>query len=392
MDFKHKSETKEHSEQDKKIVKKELDKIRNFAGELSIDDLKQGQWFSKLLVFSLNQYVNTVDAEYFKQKYPYLPPDAVVDARIKMASNYASIEGALTSSAYTGTITATIGSGGGASPLTLPAAGASFVIDLVYTSYLQLRMAYDISVLYGIPINIKDPDDTWKLIKLAFGIKAGETANQGVMKGLPAIIRPAVKKIFSKSTLQAVKSLPVIGKYLLQRNIIKFSIPAVTIPLTTSMNWWLTKIAGNNAKRLLRREAIIIENAGRIIDETEDFELLMSVLWLLISADKTVLDEDRLLLDHLTKCAEREDKVTPATMEFLDKFRSQIVIDEDTVWDKVTAVSGDAAQKLFKGAVNAAAVDGKISKNKLDILERLANRLQVPFDKQLIDDMKCKWQ
>lgn len=79
-------------------------------------------------------------------------------------------------------------------------------------------------------------------------------------------------------------------------------------------------------------------------------------------------------------------------MEFLDKFRSQMVIDEDTVCDKVDGVSSDAAQKLFKGAIFAAAVDGKISKKKLDILERLANRLQVPFDKQLIDDMKRKWQ
>ncbi|MCQ9343996.1 TerB family tellurite resistance protein [Corynebacterium kozikiae] len=392
MDFKLKGETKEHSEQDKNFVKKELDQIRGFVGDLSIEDLKQGDWFVKLLAFSLDQYVNTVDAEYFKQKYPNLPPDAVVDARIKMASNYASIEGAITSTAYSGAIAATIGSGGGASPLTLPAGGASFAIDLVYTSYLQLRMTYDISVLYGVPINIKDPDDTWKLVKLAFGIKAGETINRGAMKSIPAFVRPLIKKIFSGSTLTAAKSLPVIGKHLLQRNIIKFAIPAVTIPVTTAMNWWLTKLAGDRAKQLLRREAKIIESTGRIIDETEDFELLMSILWLLINVDEAVLDEERLFLHHLTLCAEQEDKATPETMEFLEKFRSQIEIDEDAVWDKVDTVSADAAPKLFKVAVIASAVDGKMSKKELDFLERLADRLRVPFDKKLIDDMKRKWQ
>lgn len=392
MDFKPKGETKEHSEQDKNFVKKELDQIREFVDDLSIEDLKQGDWFVKLLAFSLDQYVNTVDAEYFKQKYPYLPPDAVVDARIKMASNYASIEGAITSTAYSGAIAATIGSHGGASPLTLPAGGASFAIDLVYTSYLQLRMTYDISVLYGIPINIKDPDDTWKLVKLAFGIKAGEAVNQGAMRAIPAFIRPFVKRVFSGSTRIAAQSLPVIGKHLLQRNIIKFAIPAVTIPVTTAMNWWLTKLAGDRAKQLLRREAKIIESTGRIIDETEDFELLMSVLWLLINVDEAVLDEERLFLHHLTLCAEQEDKATPETMEFLEKFHSQIEIDEDAVWDKVDTVSADAAPKLFKVAVIATAVDGKMSKKELDILERLADRLRVPFDKKLIDDMKRKWQ
>jgi hypothetical protein len=392
MDFKLKDETKEHSERDKNFVRIELDRIHEFVSDLSIDDLKQGDWFVKLLAFSLDQYVNTVDADYFKQKYPHLPPDAVVDARIKMASNYASIAGAITSTAYSGAVVATIGSRGGASRLTVPAGAASFAVDLVYTSYLQLRMTYDISVLYGVPINIKDPDDTWKLVKLAFGIRAGETVNQAAMKAIPAFIRPLIKKIFSGSTLTAVKSLPVIGKHLLQRNIIKFAIPFVTIPLTTAMNWWLTELAGDRAKQLLRREAKIIESADRIIDETEDFELLMSILWLLINVDEAVLDEERLFLHHLTMCVEREDKATPEIMEFLDRFRYQIDIDEDLVWREVDTVPSDVAQKLFKVAVIATAVDGKMSKKEIDILERLADRLRVPFDKELIDDMKRKWQ
>ena len=145
------------SEKEKNYVEREVTRIRQFVSDLSMDDLKSGDWFAKLLAFSLNQYVTQVDAEYFKKKYPNLPPDAVVDARIKMAARYAAIEGLLSSSAYTGAVAATIGSGGGASPLTLPAGGASFVIDLSYLSYLQLRMAYDISVLYGIPLDLNDP-------------------------------------------------------------------------------------------------------------------------------------------------------------------------------------------------------------------------------------------
>lgn len=223
------------SDEEKNYVKREVARTREFVSNLSMDDLKSGDWFAKLLAFSLNQYVTQVDAAYFKEKYPNLPPDAVVDARIKMAANYAAIEGALSSSAYTGAVAATIGSGGGASPLTLPAGGASFVIDLSYTSYLQLRMTHDISVLYAVPLDLNDPDDTWKLVKLAFGIKAGEAAGGAVMKGLPAFVRPIVKKIFSGSTLAALKSLPVVGKHLLQRNIIKFTIPGVTIPVTTAV-------------------------------------------------------------------------------------------------------------------------------------------------------------
>lgn len=391
MDFKLKREPKEHSEEDKNFVKKELDQVREFISDLSIDDLKRGDWFVRLVRYSLDSYSETVDDKYFREKYPDLPPDAVVDARIKMASNYAMIEGGLTSTAYTGAIIATIGSGGGASPLTLPAGGVTLVTDLIYMSHRQLLMTYDISVLYGVPIDIKDPDDVWKLVKLAFGIKAGETVNKGATLAMPAIIRPMVKKIFSGSTLAAVKSLPVVGKYLLQRTIIKFAIPGITVPVTTALNWWLTKLAGERAKKLLRREAKIIEAAGRIIDETEDVELLLSILWMLVKVGGTVQDEELLFLHHLTVRARQEDKVTPEVVEFLEKFRSQIEIDEDAVWSKVDSVPDDQASKLFEAAVITAVVDGKMSKEELETLKLLAERLGVPYEEELIKDTKSEW-
>ena len=104
-------------------VRRELARVKGLAHELSVEDLRQGAWFAKLLKFSLDRYVQEVNADYFRAKYPDLPPDAVVQERIEMAARYSSIEGGLSAGAYTGAVAATIGSGGGASPLTVPAAG-----------------------------------------------------------------------------------------------------------------------------------------------------------------------------------------------------------------------------------------------------------------------------
>ena len=378
--------------EEKNYVKREVARIREFVSTLSMDDLKSGNWFVKLLAFSLSQYVTQVDAAYFKEKYPNLPPDAIVDARIKMAANYAAIEGALSSSAYTGAIAATIGSGGGASPLTLPAGGVSFVIDLSYTSYLQLRMAHDISVLYGIPLDLNDPDDTWKLVRLAFGIKVGETARGAAMKGLPAFIRPAVKKIFSGSTLVAVKSLPVVGKHLLQRNIIKFTIPGVTIPVTTAVNGWTTKAAGTHAKNMLRREAQIIEASQRIVDQAENIEAVLAALWWIVNIDNIVQDEERLLLHYLTVAAEQGAKNGEEYQQYIESFKRQIEVDEEDLSARISQISEEGAPKLYQAAVIASAVDGKISKQELELLELLAERLGLEHDKKLIDEVKRQWK
>lgn len=378
--------------EEKNYVKREVARIREFVSTLSMDDLKSGNWFVKLLAFSLSQYVTQVDAAYFKEKYPNLPPDAIVDARIKMAANYAAIEGALSSSAYTGAIAATIGSGGGASPLTLPAGGVSFVIDLSYTSYLQLRMTHDISVLYGIPLDLNDPDDTWKLVRLAFGIKVGETARGVAMKGLPAFIRPVVKKIFSGSTLVAVKSLPVVGKHLLQRSIIKFTIPGVTIPVTTAVNRWTAKAAGTHAKNMLRREAQIIEASQRIVDQAENVEAVLAALWWIVNIDNVVQDEERLLLHYLTVSAERGAKNGEEYQQYIESFKRQIEVDEEDLWARISQISEEGAPKLYQAAVIASAVDGKISKQELELLELLAERLGLEHDKKLIDEVKHQWK
>lgn len=379
-------------EEEKKHVKQEVKRIREFASKLSMDDLKSGDWFAKLLAYSLNQYATMVDAEYFKEKYPNLPPDAIVDARIKMAANYAAIEGALSSSAYTGAVIATIGSGGGSSPLTLPAGGVSFVIDLSYTSYLQLRMTHDISVLYGIPLDINDPDDTWKLVKLAFGIKAGEATGGAVMKALPAFIRPIIKKIFSGATLTAVKSLPVVGKYLLQRNIIKFAIPGVSVPLTVAVNRWMTVAAGERAKILLRREAQIIEASQRIVAHAEHIETLLATLWWIMNIDKTIKDEERLLLHYLTVFAEKNDDRGEEFQQFINSFKSQIEIDEENLWKLIKSVPIESAPKLYRAAVIAASVDGKITKQEFELLKILAERLGLTHDQNLIDEIKRQWK
>lgn len=242
------SEDDGESNADTGVVRGELRRIKGFTKDLDLDDLRQGTWFTKLLRFSLDQYVHEVDADYFRNKYPGLPADAVVQARIQTAARYASIEGGLTAGAYTGAVAATIGSGGGASPLTLPAAGISFATDLIFVSQLQLRLAYDIAVLYRVPLDLQDPEDLWKLIRVAFAIKSGEAGQVAIGKGVPMLVRPVIRKIFSGGTLAAAKSLPVIGKHLLQRNIIKFSIPAVGVPLSMAMNYWVTKTGSSQSR------------------------------------------------------------------------------------------------------------------------------------------------
>ena len=348
-------------------VRHQYQEMKEFASGLTSEDLKSGDWFTKLLAHALHQYRDRVDSEYFERRYPGMPRDAIVEARIKLAARYAALAGGLSASAYTSAVAGTIGSGGAASPLTASAALLSFSADLFSTTQLQFRLAYDIAVLYRIPIDFDDPEDLWRFIRTAFAIKAGEAAESAVAKAVPALIRPLIKKFFSGSVLATAKSLPVVGKYLLQRNVIKFAIPAIGIPASTAVNYWSTRVAGNHARSTYRAEAAIREQARRLVDDAPSHRASLWVAWLVVTADAKANETETTMMRHLISMMDSVHGVVDAELSEV------VTVDRDFVWSLVSEVQA-GRPGLHRIGVAAAEVDGKINSHEREVLAELAAR------------------
>jgi hypothetical protein len=352
---------------DRKVVEQERAELKQFIKGLSADDIKSGDWFAKLCAQAMSSYRQKVDWQYFQERYEGVPADAVVDQRIKMASRYAALEGGLSAGAYTAAVAATIGSLGGASPAAVPAAVTTMMVDVAYTTRLQLRLAYDISVLYRVPLDLDDPDDMWKLIRVAFTIKSGEVARQGVIKSVPVMVRPVIKRFYSKAVLSAAKGLPVVGRYLLQRNVIKIGIPVVGVPLAVVMNRYTTLLAGRHAQAVFRNEARVIEFAEGMSRRSRHPRLLLWVAWFVIRADKKITDDEALLMRHLVRLVREQHQV-------VDKELADLVdIDPVEVWDRIDAESGDLSD-ILDAADRVATVDGDVNAREKAVLSELRDR------------------
>ncbi|OLT28356.1 hypothetical protein BJF79_11025 [Actinomadura sp. CNU-125] len=354
---------------DREAVEQERARLREFVKGLSADDIKSGGWFTKLCTQALRSYTENATWEYFKQKYEGMPADGIVEQQIKLAAKYAAIEGGISSSVYAGTIAATIGSLGGASPATVPAGVVTFMVDLTYISQLQMRLAHDIAVIYQIPLDVNDPEDMLKLIRVAFGIKAGEAVRSGVTKFVPGLVRQVLKKYYSGPVLAAAKSLSFVGKHLLQRNIIKFAIPGIGVPLTILVNRYTTVIAGRHARSVFRDEARVIELADTLIRRTQHPQLLLWVAWLVINADGKIADTERLLFQQLTRLARERHQVSD------EHLANVIEIDLDEVWHRVDAEPGDLNDVVY-AAEQVAAVDGDLNTQEKAVIAKLRDRCQ----------------
>ena len=340
-----------------------------------MEEVRQGEWFATLLKFSLDQYAHEFDAAHFNKLYPGSSADAMIRARIELAARYASMEGALTAGAYTGAVAAALGSRGTASPVALPAAGVSFMLDLLFMSNLQLRLAYDIAIISGVPLDLEDPGDLWRLIRVAFVIKGRPSRWEALGKGTPFAVPPILLKIFTGDPAAAARSLPAMGKFLLQRNAVKFVIPGVGVPLSIAVNSWSASVAGNQAATVFRREARIIETARRITGRAVDHSELLWVLWLIVKADAVLHENERLLLKHVAALVGDLNSELSA----LAGLDSTIDFDLKSTVSIPTFVSPDK-EALYQAGAAAAAVDGSIDANELSRLRKIADHCSVPFD------------
>ncbi|MFG2589117.1 TerD family protein [Streptomyces sp. NPDC048438] len=349
---------------DREFVEHERSELRDFVKGLSPDDIKSGGWFTKLSAQALSSYTDKVDWQYFQERYEGVPADAIVDQRMKMAARYAALEGGLSAGAYSAAVAATIGSLGGASPATVPAAVATMMVDVAFITRLQLRLAYDVAVLYRVPLDLSDPDDMWKLIRVAFTIKSGEAVREGVAKAVPAMVRPVIKRFYSGGVLTAAKGLPVVGKHLLQRNVIKIGIPLVGVPLAVVLNRYTTLVAGRHARAVFRNEARVIEIAEGLTERSRHPKLMLWVAWLVISADEKFADDEALLIRHLVRLVRERHQVVDRQLAHL------VDVDPAEVWRRVDAEPGDLSD-ILDVADRVATVDGAVNARESAVISEL---------------------
>ncbi|MCY0950508.1 hypothetical protein [Streptomyces sp. H27-S2] len=352
---------------DRQAVEHERAELKDFVAGLSADDIKSGGWFTKLSAQAMSSYTAKVNWQFFQDRYAGVPADAIVDQRIKMAARYAALEGGLSAGAYSAAVVATLGSLGGASPATVPAALATVMVDVVFITRLQLRLAYDIAVLYRVPLDLSDPEDMWKLIRVAFTIKSGEVVREGVVKAVPFVMRPVIKRFYSGAALTAAKGLPFVGKFLLQRNIIKIGIPVVGVPLAVVMNRYTTLLAGRHARAVFRNEARVIELAEGLSERSRHPQLMLWVAWLVIKADGKMADDEALLMRHLVRLVRDKHQVIDEQLAHL------VDIDPADVWRRLDSEPGDLSD-ILDAANRVGAVDGPVNALEKAVISELRDR------------------
>jgi len=354
-------------------------------------------WFERLLNTALRRYAETVDIGYLRRKYPGLPKDVIAMRRIALASRYALVAGGVSglviSVAELGAVTAGLGtllSAFTASPVTVPALAitvpavlGSFAVEMSYTVRLQIRLAYDLFLFYGFPLDPNDPEDLWKVFGVAMGIKGGETIGQGVQKLLPKVAQKQardimrtglVRKRFQEWVARRL-SRDIARKYLAEGFLLKTLVPGLSVFMGAAWNYYTTQAIGKSIMGRIRRHGLAREIMEDVcLDEIKNPPLLLSaVMGTAGFFHENEVIVHQCLIDRIKQADPQVD---------IESLESKVHLDWDEIVDELATVGDEIQGRMIYECMQVmAVVDGRVSRKEQKQLKTVAELFGLPFDK-----------
>jgi hypothetical protein len=178
------------------------------------------------------------------------------------------------------------------------------------------------------------------------------------------------------------RKLPVIGKHLLRRSVVKYALPVVSVPLNAALNYLFTVEIPHVAGEVLVEKATepeVLMDLSKL--GTSSPRILLETIWLIIVSDEKITEgESKFINNLIVKLSELEGG--EETLNVLKKLQG---IDEATVLGDVARESDEVKKALYEVVCDAAAIDHKIHRKERKVLEKFAKVCGTTYD---IKDLK----
>lgn len=375
----HNDEATESGENMLSQIRTEIDDLKAIAASFGIDRIRDGTWFNEFIRAMLSSYSARIIAgggiEFFRSKYPGLTQEQIATKLSELATRYAALAGGASGATASAAFAATIGSAGGAGIVAVPAGVTAITAEMLYTTRLQLRLVYDLSTIYGYPIDVDDPEDLYRAFCMAYGV-AFTTGNAGVVvkATAPEIARAQIRGLIHGNTAAiqqvAIRLLgPRIGRQITQRAILRAAVPVVGIGISATWNYASTNAIATSARHGLRsvgklRDAVA-DVAHVLKTNPDDAAIVLESMLLVIMADGRFDQYEQEVFD----CVVRQLNVPP---EALARIEERVGVSATIVEQRLRAIEDSELKTTLATCLQLVAVaDGQVVDTEVEVLRRL---------------------
>lgn len=244
--------------QDKKTLSQRLHQAIAEIKELGgLSAFKTGEWLLPLVRKSFQSYLKNAQVDHFRKKYPRASDDEIIKKLTAVAAKNAAIIGGITGAGVSANeVTAIIAgtaSGGLSLPVQLSATALALAAEAITLVHIQIQLVANIAKILKVPLSPDDPEDVLLILAFAVGGAGIEGLGNLGAKTAGHLTKTAIRRHISGTTLEAVKRIAAkLGLKILQRSIIKYTVPLASVLVGGGWNYVTTKKVGNIASKHFR--------------------------------------------------------------------------------------------------------------------------------------------
>ena len=244
----------------KDIIRKKLTEAKRDYQEVGgWSSFQSGQWLWQIIQKSFTNYWNNANVEYFESKYGTKDTEKLAKKLTAVATKNSAILGGITGATVSADeiVAIVTGAEGGIGlPANIAIATTSIGTEAILLMKFQLQLVANLGKLYDVPLDPDDPEDILTIFAFAFGGSAADVAGRFGMKVGGNLAGRTAKSIFEKETLVALKRVATkVGVKILQKSIVKYTIPIASIGIGTGWNYASTKAVAKIATKHFKQRA-----------------------------------------------------------------------------------------------------------------------------------------
>jgi tellurite resistance protein len=295
---------------------------------------------------------------------------------ISVNSRYAAVAGGIAGVAITANQLTSIASMGLTATLWLGSIG----VEMVYLSWLQIRLIADLAVVYDLQLDADDPEDILMIFGYALGVSPTEFLGKGIQIAAGATTRQVIKTTISKGTLKTIQNFArQLGFKILQRTIIKYAVPAVSAAVGSGYNYVTTRSIGSIAKSHFRNRGKASEELRFLVTRQYTYDLIFpaAILYMAqVDGDFNQAERDlyKSILSRMTF-----DEHNPKDIQ-------KLIDSETNILSAIRELEDETApETIFELLTLMAIYDGKLTDEERSFLVTVADTLGIEIDMDALE-------
>jgi tellurite resistance protein len=348
-------------------------KILTAAREIARFD-RRSSWVQRFIIGELCQRAKNRGPAYWDSLFPGLAQQERAQRRIVRMLTRATIAGVAGAGGATTAEVLSIWSDGSAVLFAAPIALVSVGAEMLYTTALQIDLAYDLASIYGVPFADDDVGEIATLLAMSLGVDLVTEPTRHDKPSAPGTTKPwrVVRQ------MQRRDFASDIGTKLLESSLLRNTIPIAGVVVSGVWHQVVLRRFARSVHVAVRERSALVRACRDLhLGQPESARKILDGAWLLATADGNLKHAEALALSTLIDTLALPERIAVNEASFAD--------DEESWFEQLPMIDPSDRDKVVDVLALVAVSDGPLSIPERRFLLRVGRTLARDVDLSNID-------